>query len=212
MLITYEGIDGCGKSTQAQLLADHLTNQGLTVHLVREPGGTPVSERIRSLLLDVDLEIEPFAEMLLYSAARAQLVRSKLRALLDAGHVVICDRFFDSTVAYQGGGRQIADTDWLARFQREVTNGLVPDRTYLMRVSLETANQRQHGRTADRMERSDSSFYERVVKVYDELAEKNTDRFCSIDGEPAPKKIFECILADLSELPVYRRVIGRSPE
>ncbi len=212
MLITFEGIDGCGKSTQAQLLADHLADWGLTVHLVREPGGTPVSERIRSLLLDIDLEIDPFAEMLLYSAARAQLVRSKLRALLGAGHVVICDRFFDSTVAYQGGGRQIAEPDWLAGFQREVTNGLVPDRTYLIRVSLETANQRQHGRTADRMERSDSSFFERVVKAYDDLAEKNTNRICTVDGEPSPRKIFERILADLSELPVYRRAIRQSPE
>ena len=123
MIISFEGIDGSGKSTQAKRLLDRLGASSLDVLYVREPGGTAVSERIRTLLLDPSLVMDPFAEMLLFSAARAQLVREKIRPFHEAGGIVICDRFFDSTVAYQGGGRQVADPDWLGDFQRVVTDG-----------------------------------------------------------------------------------------
>lgn len=208
MIISFEGIDGSGKSTQAQALADYLVSEGLTVHRVREPGGTAVSEQIRSILLDVKSEIDPFAEMLLYSAARAQLVRTKLRAYQDAGDVIICDRFYDSTVAYQGGGRQIADLDWLDQFQQEVIDGLIPDRTYLIRVSVETGMRRQEGRTADRMERLESAFFERVVKAYDVLAEKHSDRICVIDGDQPVDRVADDVKADLALLPAFLEGIG----
>ena len=203
MIISFEGIDGSGKSTQAQVLADYLVSEGLTVYRVREPGGTVVSEHIRSILLDVKSDIDPFAEMLLYSAARAQLVRTKLCSYQEAGDVIVCDRFYDSTVAYQGGGRQIADLDWLDQFQQEVTGGLVPDRTYLIRVSVETGMKRQKGQTADRMERLESAFFERVVKAYDYLAEKHNDRIHVINGDQPVEIVAEEVKADLALLPAF---------
>jgi len=203
MIISFEGIDGSGKSTQAAMLVDTLRAAGRTVHLVREPGGTPVSERIRRMLLDPGLEIDAFAEMLLYSAARAQLVRHRFDGMQQNGAIIVCDRFFDSTIAYQGGGRRIADLDWLDGFQRQVTGGVVPDRTYLIRVSIETALIRQIDRTADRMERSDRSFFERVVKAYDDLAEKNSQRIKIIDGEPVAEEVAQVVLRDLESLPSF---------
>lgn len=208
MIISFEGIDGSGKSTQAKILSDQLQAEGRATRLVREPGGTPLSERIRSILLDPQLDIDPFAEMLLFSAARAHLVRSKLRGLDREGHIIICDRFYDSTIAYQGGGRGIAEVEWLDEFQQTVTDGLVPDRTYFIRVSAETAAQRQVGRTADRMEQLDSAFFQRVVKAYDDLAEKHSDRFCVIDGDQSIEQIAEIVRADLSSQPVFVELVG----
>ena len=121
MLITFEGIDGSGKSTQARMLEEHLRSEGRNVRLVREPGGPPLAECIRSLLLSHDVEISPFAELLLFSAARAQLVRETIRPALNAGSVVICDRFYESTTAYQGAGRGLADPAWLDEFHKHVT-------------------------------------------------------------------------------------------
>ncbi|MDA0874689.1 MAG: dTMP kinase, partial [Bacteroidetes bacterium] len=142
MIITFEGIDGSGKSTQARELCTWLQEHGRTVLYVREPGGTPVSERIRTLLLDPSAEMDPFTEMLLFSAARAELSRKEIGPRHAAGDVVVCDRFFDSTVAYQGGGRGLADPEWLSAFQRRVADDLVPDRTYLIRVDVATAARR----------------------------------------------------------------------
>lgn len=187
MIISFEGIDGSGKSTQAKLLLNWLQNQGKSVLYVREPGGTDVSERIRDILLDPGMSMDPFTEMLLFSAARSELVRTKIRSVHESGGIVMCDRFFDSTVAYQGGGRQLADPDWLERFQLSVTGGIVPDRTYLIRVTLETAQERLQLRfgedeAADRMERAGSAFFERVIATYDRLAEAHPDRFLILDG------------------------------
>lgn len=204
MLISFEGIDGCGKSTQAQLLAEYLRSKGLTVHLVREPGGTPVSEKIRSLLLDATLEMDAFSEMLLFSAARAELVRTKLAPLLERGDVVICDRFFDSTTAYQGGGRRIADPSWLDRFQRMVTNGLVPDRTYYIRVERKAAEVRMNDRAGpgeeDRMERAGDEFFERVQEAYDHLSSREPERILPVDGGRSIDKIQALIRNDIERI------------
>jgi len=113
LLLTFEGIDGSGKSTQARLLDERLREEGYETLLVREPGGTAFSERVRSLLLDPSLNVQPFAELLLFSAARAQLVAERIRPALEAGRIVICDRFYDSTTAYQGAGRGVAEPAWL---------------------------------------------------------------------------------------------------
>lgn len=201
MLITFEGIDGSGKSTQARRLVDRLTEAGHGVLLVREPGGTDVSERIRALLLDAELHVEPFAELLLFSAARAQLVAERIRPALERGDVVICDRFYDSTTAYQGAGRAIAQEAWLRDFHGRVTGGLVPDRTYLVRLdpaeALARRTRREPG-AKDRMEAAGAAFYERVVRAYDRLAEQEPGRIVCLDGRESVEHLHEAIWADLA--------------
>ena len=147
MLLSFEGLDGSGKTTQARLLEARLREEGYQTLLVREPGGTALGEQVRGLLLDPSLHIAPMAELMLFSSARAQLVAEKVRPALEAGTVVLCDRFFDSTLAYQGGGRGVAPLAWLRDFCLHVTAGLLPSRTYLVRVTPETAFQRRrpHG-------------------------------------------------------------------
>lgn len=184
MIITFEGIDGSGKSTQARELCAWLEAHGRTVLYVREPGGTPVSERIRTLLLDPAADMHPFTEMLLFSAARAELSRKEIAPRHAAGDIVVCDRFYDSTVAYQGGGRGLADPDWLAAFQKRVAADLVPDRTYLIRVDVDTAAGR--------------AFFQRVVDTYDALAAAESHRFLVLDGAMPIETIQSAIRADLA--------------
>jgi len=198
MLVSFEGIDGSGKSTQVGRIRDRLVERGYRVELVREPGGTPVSERIRDLLLDDRLHVDPLAEMLLFSAARAQLVAERIRPLLEEGCVVLCDRFFDSTTAYQGGGRRLADPDWLNAFHRRVTGGLVPERTYLLAVSAELGASRRTDRPADRMEQAGLAFLGRVEAAYRHLAETEPERILLLDGAAAPDVLTERIWADLA--------------
>ncbi|MDE2996023.1 MAG: dTMP kinase [Bacteroidota bacterium] len=204
MIITFEGIDGSGKSTQARRLESWLKENGHDVLYVREPGGTQVSERIRSLLLDPSVSMDGFTEMLLFSAARSELCRAKIRPHHEQGGIVICDRFYDSTVAYQGGGRQLADPDWLAAFQRRVADELVPDRTYLIRVDTHTASERLAARSSgasdDRMEQAGRAFFERVVDTYDRMAAQEPDRFLVVDGARDEGVIANDILEDIRRL------------
>ena len=204
MLITFEGIDGSGKSTQARMLEEHLRSEGRNVRLVREPGGPPLAECIRSLLLSHDVEISPFAELLLFSAARAQLVRETIRPALNAGSVVICDRFYDSTTAYQGAGRGLADPAWLDEFHKHVTDGLTPDRTYLIDVSVAVASGRRSGRDedeADRMESGGENFFERVRAAYLHLAEREPARVLVLDGTLPVDVLHTMIVEDFVRLP-----------
>ncbi len=202
LLLTFEGIDGSGKSTQARRLDDHLQKQGYETLLVREPGGTPFSEQVRSLLLDPSYNIQAFAELLLFSAARAQLVAERIRPALEEGRIVICDRFYDSTTAYQGAGRGVAEPEWLQSFQQRVTNDLCPDRTYLLDVDVETAQQRRRSedKKADRMETAGTAFYERVSDGYTELAEQHPDRIVQLDGDRSPVALHETIWGDVQML------------
>lgn len=197
MFITFEGIDGSGKSTQVRRLAQRLEEEGYTPLTVREPGGTEVSERIRSVLLDPDLHIVPMAELLLFSAARAQLVEERLRPALRKGSVVVSDRFYDSTVAYQSAGRELETTDWLAGFNQRVTGGLTPDRTYLIKLTPSLARERGAGQPRDRMEGADLAFYRRVAAAYEALAEAEPERFCRLDGQCSIEALHENIWADL---------------
>ena len=208
MLITFEGIDGSGKSTQIGLLKRRLEADGLDVTVVREPGGTELSEEIRGLLLQRRISIAPFAELLLFSAARSQLVQEVIRPRLAEGFVVICDRFTDSTLAYQGGGRGAAPTAWLRQFNEQVTGGLVVDRTYYLAIAPEVARQRALARGGvatedDRMESSGEDFFARVGSAYEQLAREERNRICRIDGESDVASMEAAIWADL--LPILKR-------
>lgn len=200
LLLTFEGIDGSGKSTQARRLNDRLQEQGYDTLLVREPGGTPFAERVRSILLDSTFNIQAVAELLLFSAARAQLVAERIRPALEAGRIVICDRFYDSTTAYQGAGRGIAEPEWIEGLHQRVTNGLTPDRTYLLSVDPQTARERREAEADDRMEAAGMDFYERVAESYNELAEQHPDRIVSLDGQRAIDAIHASIWADVQAL------------
>lgn len=208
ILLTFEGIDGSGKSTQAELLVEHLRAEGGKPLLVREPGGTELSEEVRALLLKPDLRIDPFAELLLFSAARAQLCRERIQPALEQGRIVVCDRFYDSTTAYQGVGRQLHDLDWLEDFHRRVTDGLVPDRTYLIELSPGEAKARRQGRPTggekpdevDRMEASEGGFYQRVAAAYARLADAHPHRILRLDGAQPVEVLHDQIRADVEAL------------
>jgi dTMP kinase len=200
MLISFEGLDGCGKTTQIAILTERLRASGRSVIVVREPGGTPLSEDVRRLLLDQRLSIAPFAELLLFSAARAQLVVDVVRPALERGDVVICDRFFDSTTAYQGAGRRVAPFSWIDAFNRQVTGGVVPVRTYLLDIDPEIAYERRAGRAEDRMESSGKDFFERVRKGYLSIWRADPQRVVRLDAAHPAEEIHDIIWADLRTL------------
>ncbi len=205
LLLTFEGIDGSGKSTQARLLDEYLQEHGYETLLVREPGGTELSEQIRSILLELTINVHPMAELLLFSAARSQLVAERIRPALEAGRIVICDRFYDSTTAYQGAGRGVSQQlsrEWLQSFHHRVTDGLVPDRTYLVELDPDTARARRdsEGTEDDRMEAENRDFYHRVAAAYDALAEDHPDRIQRLDGHRSIDALHDAIRADVGAL------------
>ncbi|MGB9773493.1 MAG: dTMP kinase [Bacteroidota bacterium] len=189
MLVTFEGLDFCGKTTQVQLLESWLSTSvgGAKVKVVREPGGTRVSELIRDLLLDpYHAEIDAVAELFLFSAARAQLVRQNILPALKRGDIVICDRFADSTVAYQGYGRGI-DLETIDKINTLATAGIVPDVTFLLDISPEESYRRRGAygaimKSDDRMEQSGIAFYARVREGYLAIARASPERVLLIDG------------------------------
>ncbi len=202
MFISYEGIDGSGKSTQIALLKERFERIGIPVEVYREPGGEELGEQIRGWLLDPSNEIVPFAELLLFSAARAQLVALKIKPALEKGRVVICDRFFDSTTVYQGVGRDIGEFDWMVDFHLRVTDGLVPDRTYLLAIELREAIARVQQRDEagqDRMEQQGGRFFQRVSEAYDKLARHFPERIVRLDATRPAENISEDIWADIEE-------------
>lgn len=200
LFFSFEGIDGSGKSTQATLLAEWLLQTGYPVLAVREPGGTPLGEEIRRLLLDPDTEAQPRAELLLFAAARAQLVQTVIRPALDSGTHVVADRYIDSTVAYQGAGRRLAtsiDVDGLSAL---ATGGLEPDRTYLITIPLDEAARRRSTRQVDRMEQQADDFRERVAGAYQEVADRHQRRVVTFDGRMPISDIQRSIQLDALKL------------
>ncbi len=181
--ISFEGIEGTGKSTQAKLLQQSLLGLGYEVILTEEPGGTLISLRIREILLSVDhTNMKPLTELLLYNAARAQHIEEVILPALNRGAVVITDRFTDSTFAYQGYGRGI-DPDLLESIDRIATNGLRPDMTMLLDLDVETGLKRNRRiNKTDRLELEDVEFHERVRKGYHELAAKEPERIKVLDA------------------------------
>lgn len=181
--ISFEGIEGTGKSTQAKLLQQSLLGLGYEVILTEEPGGTLISLRIREILLSVDhKKMKPLTELLLYNAARAQHIEEVILPALNRGAVVITDRFTDSTFAYQGYGRGI-DPDLLESIDRIATDGLRPDMTMLLDLDVETGLRRNRRiNKTDRLELEDVEFHERVRKGYHELAAKEPERIKVLDA------------------------------
>jgi len=200
-LITIEGLDGAGKSTLAGGLHSALGERGVRVELLREPGGVGLSERIRALVMDPALTVDPRAEALLYAAARAQLVRERLHPLLHAGVVVLLDRFVDSSLAYQGGGRELGIEEVRA-INRFATGDLAPDRTLLLRISPADGRSRQDQRASepDRLELEQDSFFERIAAAYDELAQAEPERVCVLDACLPPTRVLGDALGAIEDL------------
>jgi dTMP kinase len=199
MFISFEGIDYSGKTTQAALLVERLKETGKEVLFLREPGGTPVSEKIRSILLDKqNLDLNSRAELLLFSAARSQLVRQVILPALERRAIVVCDRFYDSTTAYQGHGRGI-DLAEIRVVNTLATFGAVPERTFLVDVGLEEIARRRKasGLSADRMESEGMAFFERVRRGYLAIAAGEPARIAVIDGARSVEEIHDEIWSDL---------------
>jgi dTMP kinase len=178
VLISFEGIDRSGKTTQATMLADALGDQAL---LVREPGGTPAAERIRALVKDPLLELEPITETLLFGAARAELVTSVIRPALEAGRIVVCDRFVDSTVAYQGGARGLG-IDRVEELNHWITDGLEPDLTFLLELAPASASGRGAAED-DRFEQEGEELQRAVARAYEELAARHRERYVRVNAD-----------------------------
>ena len=191
LLVTFEGPEGAGKSTQVELLRAALADRAPVV--VREPGGTLLGERIRELLLRGDAPMTPGAEMLLFMAARAELVERVIRPALAAGGIVVADRYHDSTLAYQGGGRGAPAwwPDWLP----------TPDRTFLLDLPPELGLERARDRgRPDRLEAEDQAFHQAVAAAYRRLAAAEPERFVRLDATEAPEVVHRAVLAGLAGL------------
>ena len=197
--ITFEGGEGCGKSTQIRLLADRLRAAGKEVLLTREPGGTALAEKIRTLVREEsDDPPNSRAETLLFLASRAQVVEGVIRPALESGTWVLCDRFADSTFAYQGYGRGL-DLDELRRINSFATGGLAPDRTILLNVSPEVSAKRMRAREAatntgaDRMEKAGDDFHSRLRRGFLELAAAEPERFSVIQADGGVEEVGEAV-------------------
>jgi dTMP kinase len=196
VFVTFEGLDGSGKSTQAELLAEALAADGREVVATREPGGTELGERVRQLLLGGG-EVAPWAEAALFAAARAQLVEGVIAPALERGADVVCDRYLDSSLAYQGIARGLG-LEHVLQLNLHAVRGLLPDRTFLLLVDpAESA--RRVGEGGDRIEREDDDFRVRVDAAYRELAEFFPQRITTIDGTRPPREIAEEILGELRQ-------------
>ena len=190
LFVTFEGIDRSGKTTQARLLADTLDR----AVAVREPGGTPVGEQVRSLLKDPEVEIGAHAEALLFAAARAELVTRVIRPALADARVVVCDRFLDSSLAYQGEARGLG-VEEVARINRWATGGLVPDLTFLLVLPPAAAAAR--GSEEDRFESEGASLQERVLAAYERLAAEEPARWRRIEADRSPAEVHADVLVEV---------------
>ncbi len=200
--ISFEGIDYAGKSTQLKLLQERLQLAGITVQLLREPGGTEISEKVRNLLLDKSyLDMHAKTEILLYAAARAELVHHKLLPELEKGAYILADRFFDSTTVYQGYGRKL-DLQFVEALNAFATSGLTPYKTILLDISPDVALQRRQksGRSSDRLDAESSIFYHAIYKAYHQLAKKYPNRFIVIPAERAVAEIADDIWEKICKL------------
>ncbi|MCF8260497.1 MAG: dTMP kinase [Melioribacteraceae bacterium] len=198
MFITFEGLDFCGKSTQVDLLIEYFESRGDKITLLREPGGTEISEKIRSILLDKKNNLMNMeTELLLFCSSRAQLVREKIIPLLEKGNIVISDRFYDSSTAYQGFGRGL-DIDFVINLHKFVAGKAIPDITFFIDLPLAEIEKRKKGKekSLDRIESSKNGFYEKVRNGYHFLVKKE-QRFRLIDGTKSIEEVHDNILEEI---------------
>jgi dTMP kinase len=200
-LITIEGIDGAGKTTLAAGLLEALRERDLEVELLREPGGVQLSERLRALVKDPQMSVGARAEALIYAAARAQLVSEAVVPHLERGTWVLLDRFVDSSLAYQGSGRELG-MDAIAELNRFATGSLVPDRTLLLVLAPDAARARagQRPGTPDRLEREDQAFFDRVLEGYEQIARRDPGRVRRVPAEGSAEVVLAAALAALGGL------------
>ena len=195
--LTFEGIDGCGKTLQARALCKTLEKKNHPVLLVRDPGGPPISERIRRVILDRDNGImSPITELFLYEAARGQLVDEQIRPALEQGQIVIADRFTDSTIAYQGYGRSLP-LSLIKDSNRWACGDVLPQRTYFFDIPWEESLRRRSGQGKDRMEKQNEEFFMRVREGYLALGLEDKDRIRVFDGTRSISQLEQEILADV---------------
>jgi dTMP kinase len=200
-LITIEGLDGAGKTTLAASLEAALAARGINVRLLREPGGVHAAERVRELVKDPDLRIGARAEALLYAAARAQLVEEAVEPLLEQGVWVLLDRFVDSSLAYQGGGRALG-IEPVRAINEFATCGLRPDRTLMLTLDPSLGRTRSRARAGplDRLEREADEFFARIASAYAELAAADAERIRSIDAAQPPEQVLAASLRAIADL------------
>jgi len=200
LFISFEGIDGSGKSTQCQMLYHDLLDGGYVVHLFREPGGTKISEEIRKILLDKEhTEMSPVTEMLLYFSSRNQLITEKVKPALERGEIVLLDRFVDSTIAYQGYGRDLS-LESIQKVADVAIGDVGPDLTILVDTPLETAEDRMDTRELDRLEAENAEFKQRTRNGYLELARNEPHRFLVLDGRESIESLKEIVSSKVKQL------------
>jgi len=199
--ITLEGVEGCGKTTQMSMLRDRLEADGHRVLLTREPGGTPIAEAVRDILLDpANTALSPVAELLLYEAARAQHVAERIKPALDNGIIVICDRFADSTTAYQGAGR-VLPLDTVLALHRVATGTVWPDLTIVLDIPAEAGLKRAAAASdRDRIEREPLAFHQRVRAEFLRIAEAEPERVKVVDASQPLETVAEAIYAHVSKV------------
>lgn len=202
MFITFEGIDLSGKSTQIKLLKNYLENNNKKVITVREPGGTQISEKIRDILLDkVHLKMEYLTEFLLFSASRQQLTKEIILPYLKKKYFVLSDRYYDSSTAYQGYGGML-DLSMIKKINKIATDGLVPDLTFLINISIDECIKRKKlmRKKEDRIEQKKISYYKKVISGYLKIADNNNRRFVVIDGSKSIDEIHKEIILRVTKL------------
>lgn len=187
LFITFEGIDGCGKTTQIELLKEELEKKGYTVLLTREPGAKGLGEKFREILLNYDGEVSSNCESFLFLADRAQHIDTIIKPAINNGTIVLCDRHTDSTVAYQGYGREL-NLEQIYQLNKIATNGIVPDITFILDIDIETSLQRI-GKGRDRMENAGREFFERVRNGYIEISKQEPERVKLLNGKSPIEEI-----------------------
>jgi len=197
--ITFEGGDGAGKSTQIKKLMEHLQSKGFDVILTREPGGTDIGEKIRQIILDPEnSEMDAVTEAMLYAASRAQHVAQVIKPAIDEGKIVICDRFIDSSIAYQGYGRGLGDS--IGIINSYAVGDYMPHKTFLLKLKPQVGNKRISGREKDRIELEAVSFHQKVYDGYEALEKEYPDRIVGIDASGTIEDIHNTIKSHIDEL------------